>query len=118
MATPMLLKAATGGRWLRLLAASAALCSGHAIAAADGSWNTAANQRYTVNAQLSPTHVSADGRYAIHASVRPTPQPGTSEGRFVLNAHLLPDTKSTGALPLGTPCGPLTDPLFANGFEN
>ena len=115
-ATPF--TALTAERWLRMLALSAALCLGPAIAAANGVGNAPASQRFTLNAQLSPSNVSDDGRYVIHANMRPTPQPVANAGRFALNARLLPDTKSTGTQPFGTPCGPLGDALFANGFEN
>ena len=79
-ATPF--TALTAERWLRMLALSAALCLGPAIAAANGVGNAPASQRFTLNAQLSPSNVSDDGRYVIHANMRPTPQPVANAGRF------------------------------------
>jgi hypothetical protein len=65
-------------------------------------------QRYTVKAELRPLALSADGRFALDAAARYTPQFESADGRFAL--------KSVNAPEGG--CEAFADPLFSNGFEN
>ena len=54
---------------------------------------------------------SANGRYSLHADLRPAPIRQGS-GRFSVLAKLQPDAKA-----LATACGPVVEELFKNGFE-
>lgn len=55
--------------------------------------------------------VSADGRFSLQAGLLPDASM-QGNGRFGLSAKLQPDAKS-----IATACGPVADQLFKNGFE-
>ena len=62
--------------------------------------------RFQVRGEILPLARSDEGRYALGAEVRMTPERSSNDGRFVLKAVNVPDAG----------CDPLLD-LFANGFE-
>lgn len=87
--------------WLTTLAVA---CSG--VQAQD---HRPGASRFAVAGAFSTPAQSSDGRYAISATARYTPQATSKDGRFALKAiHL----------PLGGSCGLLPDALFVNGFES
>jgi hypothetical protein len=65
-------------------------------------------QRYTVEAELRPLALSADGRFGLDATARYTAQAKSADGRFVLKAVNVPEGG----------CEAFADPVFANGFES
>lgn len=87
--------------WLATLAVA---CSG--VQAQDHRPGTS---RFAVTGAFSAQTQSSDGRYAISATARSTPQSNSRVGRFALKAI---------NLPLGGSCTPLPDDLFVNGFES
>jgi hypothetical protein len=64
-------------------------------------------QRFAVEAELRPLALSTDGRFAIEAEARFTPEANSADGRFALKAVNVP----AGG------CEAFPDPLFSNGFE-
>lgn len=79
------------------------------MALSDASGAPAADEapRFAATAQVHALGRSADGRFGASATVSVQPAATSADGRFVL--------KATHA-PAGG-CSPLTDPIFANGFE-
>ena len=83
-----------------------------ASTAASAQESSPADVRFSGSAQLiAPPQQSADQRYSIKAKLEADTAQKT--GRFALTARLLPDEKTSGGV-----CGPLSDLLFANGFDN
>ena len=73
-------------------------------------------ERFSGSAKLAPnpTQTSANQRFALAAELQPANAQvkTTADGRFSVSANL---TAPKSAL---TACGPLTEAIFKNGFEN
>ena len=80
--------------------------------AASSHGSSPAAARFSGSAKLiaAPQH-SADQRYSMKAELQADITQPT--GRFALTARLLPDEKTYQGV-----CGPVSDFLFANGFDN
>lgn len=63
-----------------------------------------AADRYAVNATLVPTPASADGRYRVDAALRVVPAVQSKDGRYRVKVA-------------AATCDPANDRVFANGFE-
>jgi hypothetical protein len=74
-------------------------------AASDGSTDTG---RFKVAGALTELATSNDGRFAVQAELRHTPEANTADQRFTLKTVNLPEGG----------CDPLGEDLFSNGFEN
>lgn len=61
--------------------------------------------RYAVRATLTPSPASADGRYRVDAALRVAPAVQSTDGRYRVKAA-------------AASCDPNDDGLFANGFES
>ena len=64
-------------------------------------------QRYTVEAELRPLALSADGRFGLDATAHYAPDAKSADGRYTLKAVNVP----AGG------CEAFVDPIFSNGFE-
>jgi len=78
------------------------------IAGFSATAHAAADTRFALDAEVRPLAISADGRFALDASARYSPEAKSADGRFALKAVNVPDGG----------CEAFPDPLFSNGFES
>lgn len=68
--------------------------------------------RFSGGASLSaPIAQSADQRFTFNGKLQPDRI--QSSGRFAVEARLMPDAKTAGAV-----CGPVDDVIFRDGFDS